>query len=353
MSPVVLTAIAATVGYVAIPLIGAAAVRHAWRAFRARVTAAAALPDVEEVDSGACRVVGRVNAVQGDDTLWVGTERGQVAVHLGSMPIHLVRTIPPGARRPDPVPPRVTRWRNLAAIAEGTSILVLGSVTLRSRVRHVDPTGVPQRLVVIYDGPSEDLIATALWMGRSRSEYWNSVTPLSLAITVIFLAWLAVASFSETRFGALVALVGALLPVTPIVPPAVVATYVYRRLWRRGRRLGAIRDVLRMPDRLNGTGHGVVLDPFGAQVGDRGGTSLIDVTDVPGRPGAPVMWIPRAPNPLLAQFTLPDNRTTLARAAERGKRLRELLAVALVITGMAVTAYAAAVLLALTLFGVP
>jgi hypothetical protein len=52
------------------------------------------------------------------------------------------------------------------------------------------------------------------------------------------------------RLPALSALTASLLPVAPILPPALIGYSIYRSLWKRGRALRAERDLLRLKQHM-------------------------------------------------------------------------------------------------------
>ena len=205
--------------------------------------------------------------------------------------------------------PRVVYWKEMNALVEGSRIFVAGTLsrddgTLAFRSWEA---GQGKPLVIMYDCPDSSVLERAMWTGRQRNEYWNHLTPISLIVgflaELVWVMWV----FEESRLAALVGTIGALIPILPLIPPGVVGFYLYRRLWRRGRRIRAARDVnaLRaISPTINGTATGA----------RTGGT-------------------------VTPTSSITDRRTVQAT-------LQELLALATLFTGIIVNGYIAAVILA-------
>lgn len=243
--------------YVVIPGTGAFLVRRRWRKFRASLLSSQAAPTlrygaaVDGRKSAVYRFFGKLEAIQADKRIWVGDHALSVMVDLGGVPVFVM----PRTHLEDGVPtdetPRVFYWRELTALAEGTEVFVGGPlVDDQGSLRfESSPTGVP--LVLIFDGPQEALFSRAMWAGRQRNEYWNHLTPVSLiAGFMAELSW-AVNLSGQSRLQTVIALVMALIPLLPLFPPGVVGFYWYRRLWRKARKFRAHRDLAVLRSTLN------------------------------------------------------------------------------------------------------
>lgn len=240
--------------YVLIPGLGAFQVRHRWRRFRAEVVRSMTYQephygDLRETER--YRFHGRLEAVQGDDLVWLEEEGFSVGVFLRHVPIYLIPggVFGPGSfRGPPDETPKVVYWGEISALAQGTRFYVAGHVREEAGgiVFRGDESHDP--LVIIYDGPEHTFLKRTIWTGRQRNEYWNHLTFPALAGGFLAQLVVAVISVSESRLAALVATVLALVPILPLVPPGVAGYYVYRRLWRSARRRRAIRDVVRLRD---------------------------------------------------------------------------------------------------------
>ena len=78
--------------FVVIPGVGATTVRRAWRQFRASIESASLLPTLrlgadaqETAASGSYRFFGSLEAIQGDDLMWLTDGRLTVGAHLGGV----------------------------------------------------------------------------------------------------------------------------------------------------------------------------------------------------------------------------------------------------------------------------
>ncbi len=244
-----LVVIAGFVFYLLIPGIGAFLIRSRWRSFRRNLAESAGRPilSYRYTDERPFRMYGTLEAVQGDERIWITGGGISAGIDLKGVPILV---LPPGrivgAELPDATP-RVYRWGELAALPEGTRIFVTGTVSRSHNLPVFRFSGQTPLIVVVYDCPSEELYPRAIWTGRQRNEYWNPITAPSLGagfLAELTLALLSASSMPET---ALLGLVLSLVPLLPFLPPGNVGFYLYRRLWRSARRLRSERDVVRLP----------------------------------------------------------------------------------------------------------
>lgn len=255
--PLVVTVGLAATFYVIIPGAGAFLVRRRWRRFREALLSSQAAPALHygvspaKGQSSRYRFFGKLEAIQADHTIWIGDRTLSVMVNLEGVPVFVMPRTHLEDGAPSDETPRVFYWKELSALAEGTKVFVGGSlVDDRGTLRFErGPVGVP--LVLIFDGPPEALFSRAMWAGRQRNEYWNHLTPISLiAGFVAELLW-AVTLSGQSRLQTVVALVMALIPLLPLFPPGVLGFYWYRRLWRRARKIRAHRDLALLRRNVN------------------------------------------------------------------------------------------------------
>lgn len=221
--------------------------RRRWRQFRGALRRAALLPPLAYgAAPGWYRFSGTIESVQGDDRIWIRSGRQSVSVHLAGVPLYLLpRQADRRHRHPD-ASPRIVYWKDLFALVEGTGIFVAGEV------QEVDGTVAftgNQRndpLVIVYDCPDDSVVKRGIWTGRQRNEYWNPVTVPALLAGVMAQVLLTVVYYDTSRVAALAALVASVIPFLPLAPPGVAGYYVYRRMWRAARRRRAVCDVLRI-----------------------------------------------------------------------------------------------------------
>jgi hypothetical protein len=239
-----------------IPLAGAFAVRWRWRIFRQRILAAYKWPMLDYSsahrvgsgtdDTGGVRFLGRLEGIQGDTGIWLGAQGLSVMVDLEKVPIFL---LPPSASSdasPPDATPRVVMWKELGAMVEGSRFFVAGCPYRNGSTLTISSwsDGKGRPLVIMYDCPDSIVLDRAIWTGRQRNEYWNHLTPVSLIVGFLAQLLWAMRILDQSRLYALIGTVTSLIPVLPLIPPGVAGFYVYRRLWRRGRRVRASRDML-------------------------------------------------------------------------------------------------------------
>jgi hypothetical protein len=104
-------------------------------------------------------------------------------------------------------------------------------------------------MVIFYDGPDRSLAIQTIRAGRQGNEYWNNLTPYALALgaysqLIMIQVYIQRPVFQLTVIAAFAAM---FIPLFPLIPPGLVFTIFYRRLWWRGRVYRAYRDMVRLP----------------------------------------------------------------------------------------------------------
>lgn len=378
---VLLVLAVALVFFVAIPGTGAFVVRGRWRRFRARMSAASLLPTVEythlaqPAEHGLLRFLGRLEAIQGADTIWVTNGHFSVAAEVANVTVHMMpssQEAPESGREPshELVPdetPRGVRWRRIFSLPQGMQFFLAGPFvaergrgTFRSQERD-------RLLVVIFDGEPASLMPRAIWGGRQRNEYWNQYTAASLvlgAFALLFLAFLLLRS-PYNRVPALFALTAAVFPVAAMLPPGILLYLPYRQLWQRARRMRAERDLLRLPLRYFADAPEGAADtrlPDGERYGVRVGAAVRCL--VPPAVRAPAYmetqpapssiqtrtygalgrdelgeYLTRPLDPMAELVRIPADPGQLARVCAGKARLLELMSAILIVGDMAINLF--------------
>lgn len=271
----VLVLVVAIVFYAVIPGTGAFVTRSRWRGFRGRLSSSSLLPFVQYSHLGGSeaggpqrlRFLGRLEAMQGEDRIWVSNGHFSVAADLANTTVYLLPS-PRGQgneggleryeeRVPDEAP-RAARWRRIYSLPQGMQIYLAGSF-LMDRGRGVFRSLERDKLLaVIFDGDPQTLLPRATWAGRQRNEYWNQYTLASVvagSFSLLLLSFFLLRS-PFSRIPALFALTAAAFPISPLLPPGALLYIPYRQLWGRARLLRAERDLLRLPLRYFPEGSG-------------------------------------------------------------------------------------------------
>jgi len=140
--------------------------------------------------------------------------------------------------------PGMMSWKQMTTLQEGYRVYLVGFLERRDGILRMFGTREVPLLSILHD--SEDVIPRAVWSGRQKNEYWNSLTPWALLAGSLALFVIASAVFRtmQTSFPARLLLLLALFPVIPFLPPGVAFFFVYLANWRRARFLRAERDLL-------------------------------------------------------------------------------------------------------------
>lgn len=248
--------------FLVLPGVGAFIARARWRTFRRTLLAVSRWPSVDTRRAspvgagpggflGWHRFFGTLEAVQGDDRIWLTGATGSVAVDLRGVSVHLLPAAPApdarGVRGEDEL--TSLPWSRIFALSEGTTLLI-GGALYREEGRPVfrERGGSPP-FVLIHDCPRSQIVRRATRAGRHGNEYWNPFTLPSLVTGSFILAVLAWVSLGrpDGRLAAAAALTAAIGPLAPFLPPAFPLYFLYRASWRRGRHLRAERDLANLP----------------------------------------------------------------------------------------------------------
>jgi hypothetical protein len=257
---------AAALFFAAIPAVGAFVARDQWRRFRRAMTAASLYPIASpalvawaargnNARPGRCRFFGTLEAIQGEDRVWIRSGRFSVAADLRGVRVFLI----PDDTPDDGAPARgrwatslaSVPWNRIHSLPEGTPMFVGGGfVVEEGRLIFHDRAETPL-LLVIHDCSRESILARAIGSGRQRNEYINSLTLPSAGIGSLVLLLLAFTFLGiPERLSGLIAFTAALAPLVPFLPPGFLLYFAYRSAWKKARRLRSQRDVVRLPLRF-------------------------------------------------------------------------------------------------------
>ena len=268
-------------GYVILPLFGGFRVRRQWRKFRDAVYQSMEYPIInyptvrtEAITGESYRFFGQIEAVQGEEQIWLTDGSLSVQVDLKGVEVFTLPALNAyededllednelafADASPTHVPANL-----ITSFPQGTRIMVSGELVMvnsRPVFRSRDKKG-GELLVLIYDGDPGTILRRSIWSGRQRNEYWNQLTPVSLTLASFSLFILAYVYLRTPGllFLAHISLTMSLAPLAPLLPPGLLLFSLYRRIWRAGRYLRAERDLLALPARR-----------FGEAVGMRNGS---------------------------------------------------------------------------------
>lgn len=365
--------------YILVPGIGAFRVRRSWRLFREKLNTISMMPLIRygQIKSRnglfktGYRFIGEVQALEGDDSLWISD--GSLSVKV-VVPGALIYTLPSLPRQehdldleesmdlfPDERP-RAESWPELGSLQEGTKIVVGGMVEERQGMPCFISQPQDPLFILFFDESPETVLYHSILNGRQKNEYWNRMTPASLGGGSFLLFFLAYFIF-QTEFPPLAVVVtvtAALFPVIPFLPPGILFFTLYRRFWRRGRRLRAERDLISLPLRFFGRKTASVPRREGGEIVSSGyrmkrvsdygevrrlgsGYRYRDSSLKRAAGGEPfyILFGPveaDSADPFLEPLVVPGDPVALSRLAEEGAKKKELTALAFFIAGFSVNA---------------
>jgi hypothetical protein len=268
----------AFVFYGLIPGIGAFLIRAQWSRFRRRLISASLLPIATSTISktqkgkyiGDYRCFGTLEAIQGNNRVWIAGKDFSIAADLEKTSIYLLSSYPyelqieKGEQQeysfPDEEPTYIP-WKKISSLPSGIQIFICGSLFIEDgRFLFKSQQNTPL-LVVIYDGNKELLLERSIWSARQKNEYLNQFTPVShvsgsLSLLLIAFILSRLIDFSLPAFHfysllysipAIISLTLGLFPIIYLLPPGVFFYFLYRRFWKRARLYRAERDLLKLP----------------------------------------------------------------------------------------------------------
>ncbi len=248
--------------YVALPAVGAFFARGRWRRFRATVTAVSHYPTAgpgtargsRSEPLGHYRFFGTLEAIQGEDRIWLTNGRFSVGADLRNVRVYLIPEMErsesfslstPGAA---PAALGSVPWSRIFSLPEGTPVFVGGAMFSEEGRAVFRDSGRTRLLVVIHDCPRETVVLHAISGGRQRNEYINPLTLPSVAVGSLSLVLLAFTLLGlPERLASLLAMTAGLAPLAPFLPPGFPLYFAYRSAWKKARLLRVQRDVVRLP----------------------------------------------------------------------------------------------------------
>ncbi|MDR1301328.1 MAG: hypothetical protein LBK43_02520 [Treponema sp.] len=233
--------------------------RHGWRLFRQRFDDLRLKPILDyEVyrhitEEGGCyRFIGGFESTDGY-TLWIRSENLTIPVNLAGAHTYLLPmtkggVIPESFDPSEEIPERI-RWNQVSSLAEGAKVFVGGNLVFQDERWTFVSTPEHPLLLIFYDGLDRALTIRTIRAGRNRNEYWNPLTPYAFILGAFSLLLIAAYFLPRPAFRltGITAFILLFTPLFPLIPPGILCTVLYRRLWWRARIFRAYRDLARLP----------------------------------------------------------------------------------------------------------
>jgi hypothetical protein len=248
--------------YAVLPAVGAFLAREQWRKFRRTVITVSHYPTASPAAVsrsrgpfiGFHRFFGTLEAIQGDDRIWITNGHFSVAADLRDVHVYLIPESEAsadaalgGAESAGTALGSVP-WSRIFSLPEGTPVFVGGALYNEEGRGVFRDGGDSPLLLVIHDCPRENVVLRAIGSGRERNEYMNAFTLPAVCIGALLLVLLAFSLFSPPqRLLGLLALTAGLAPVSPFLPPGFPLYFAYRAYWKKGRLLRVQRDLVQLP----------------------------------------------------------------------------------------------------------
>jgi hypothetical protein len=239
--------------YGVVPISGAVFSRHRWVRFRKRFNNLRLAPLLNYSDyrrlkneGGVFRFTGEIDSITDGSTLWVKGEDLTISVSLKKtkcwlLPVHDGEGIPE--------PPEQVRWNNVSTLSEGIKVFIGGCIKMRNnRMSFVSAKEKPLT-VIFYNCPDSALTEEIIRSARTRNEYWNTITPVSLVTGALSLIYIAASFLNRPayRLTIITAIAAVFLPIMPMFPPGLLLTLLYRRITWHARKFRAYWDLVRLP----------------------------------------------------------------------------------------------------------
>ncbi len=249
--------------YFIIPVGGAFYVRRMWRFFRRSLRASLdfplALPSFTTYSGslGLHRFLGRLEAIEGSDRLWIRGPHGSLTADMKNAAVYNLTDPGRDDQIYDHLYPyslpneSLTRmsWNDVFSLTEGTRLFLYGNLRVQNGRYCMESCREMPLTVIIFNEDPFTLVPRCIWSGRQSNEFWNFLTPWSILtgslLLLIFSVWLFL-NANNYRIQ-LISLFLSFLPVVLFLPPGVFFFNFYKRLWDRGRKSRAERDLITLP----------------------------------------------------------------------------------------------------------
>jgi hypothetical protein len=197
-------------------------------------------------EGGVYRFTGEIDSITDGHTLWVKGENLTIPVSLKKTKCWL---LPINDGEGIPEPPEQVRWNSVSTLSEGIKVFIGGQIKMQDNRLCFVSTKERPLTVIFYNCPDSALTDEIIRCARTRNEYWNNITPLSIVTGALSLVCIAVFFLNRPayRLTIITALVAVFLPILPMFPPGLLLTLLYRRITWHARKLRAYWDLVRLP----------------------------------------------------------------------------------------------------------
>ena len=169
-------------------------------------------------EGGVFRFTGSLESITDGHTLWVKGEGLTIPVSLAKTKCWLLPQ-----HKDDDVPeaPEQIRWNRLSTFSEGTKVFIGGMLKMHNDRLSFVSTREKPLMVIFYNCKDDILTDRIIRAARTRNEYWNPITPVSLVLGALSLLYIAAMFLNRPayRMTVIASLVAIFVPVLPLFPP--------------------------------------------------------------------------------------------------------------------------------------
>jgi len=196
---------------------------------------------LEDSANSVFRFTGEIESITDAHTLWVKGDDLTIPVSLDKTKCHLL----PISEGAVPEAPEQIRWNHVSTLTEGAKVFIGVEVKKQNNRFSFCPAKENPLMVIFYNCADDELPVQIISGARTRNDYWNSLTPISLVIGALSLIYIAASFLGRTAYFLTVisAIVAVFIPILPVFPPGLLLTALHRRLLLQVRQLKANCDL--------------------------------------------------------------------------------------------------------------
>ncbi|MCL2266615.1 MAG: hypothetical protein FWC17_02465 [Treponema sp.] len=241
--------------YGILPIAGGFYNRHRWKKFRNRFYDLQLYPLLDykqyrsaNIESAVFKFTGGIESITDGQTLWVKGDDLTIPVSLEKTKCYLLpapETPLQGQERNYPAAPELIRWNNISTLTESAKVFIGGRIKSQDKRLTFHSVKKEPLMVIFYNHTDKELTDTIIRAARTHNEYWNSLTPVFIAIGALILIYIAASFLGRPAFRLTVisAFIAVFIPLFPVLPPGFLFTTLYRRISWNARNLRITSDL--------------------------------------------------------------------------------------------------------------
>jgi len=178
-------------------------------------------------EGGIFQFTGAIESITDGQTLWVKGDDLTLPVSLEKTKCFL---LPLHEGDGFPEAPEQIRWKAVSTFTEGTKVFIGGQIKKQDNRLIFVSTKEEPLIVIFYNCSDTELLPFIIRSARTRSGYWNVITPAFLVIGALILISLAAYFLNRPAFRLTVisSIIAVFIPVLPVMPPGFIFTLLYR-----------------------------------------------------------------------------------------------------------------------------